>query len=149
VTSAGGFRAALWGGGFGVGAASLGSLERGGDGECRVDLGDGRPDGGGVLPVALAEVFVRLLGEFLGLTVVSWAIHRRSSCLVARYWCDITGHLTGCPGGPRGRRAGRAMGVVTGLAALEPDPRAPGADVLLDAALQAATGLQRVATTYV
>ena len=30
--------------------------------------------------------------------------------------------------------AARAMGVVTGLAALEPDPRAPGADVLLDAA---------------
>ncbi len=26
--------------------------------------------------------------------------------------------------------AARAMGVVTGLAALEPDPRAPGADVL-------------------
>jgi hypothetical protein len=34
--------------------------------------------------------------------------------------------------------------VVTGLAALEPDPRAPGADVLLDAALQAATGLQQL-----
>jgi hypothetical protein len=33
--------------------------------------------------------------------------------------------------------AARAMGVVTGLAALEPDPRAPGADVLLDAALSA------------
>jgi hypothetical protein len=29
--------------------------------------------------------------------------------------------------------AARAMGVVTGLAALEPDPRAPGTDVLLDA----------------
>ena len=41
-------------------------------------------------------------------------------------------------------RAARAMGVVTGLAALEPDPRAPGADVLLDAALQAATGLQQL-----
>jgi hypothetical protein len=41
--------------------------------------------------------------------------------------------------------ADRAMGVVTGgLAALEPDPRAPGADVLLDAALQAATGLQQL-----
>ena len=40
--------------------------------------------------------------------------------------------------------AARAMGVVTGLAALEPDPRAPGADVLLDAALQAATGLQQL-----
>ena len=36
------------------------------------------------------------------------------------------------------------MGVVTGLAALEPGPRAPGADVLLDAALQAATGLQQL-----
>ena len=40
--------------------------------------------------------------------------------------------------------AARAMGVVTGLAALEPDPRAPGADVLLDAALHAATGLQQL-----
>ncbi|HLB76901.1 MAG TPA: hypothetical protein VJO72_07695 [Candidatus Dormibacteraeota bacterium] len=40
--------------------------------------------------------------------------------------------------------AARAMGVVTGLAALEPDPRAPGADVFLDAALQAATGLQQL-----
>jgi len=37
--------------------------------------------------------------------------------------------------------AARAMGVVTGLAALEPDPRAPGADVLLDAARQAAAAL--------
>ena len=36
-------------------------------------------------------------------------------------------------------------GVVTGLAALEPGPRAPSADVLLDAALQAATGLQLLA----
>jgi hypothetical protein len=40
--------------------------------------------------------------------------------------------------------AARAMGVVTGLAALEPDPRAPGADVFLDAALQAAAGLQQL-----
>jgi len=40
--------------------------------------------------------------------------------------------------------AARAMGVVTGLAALEPGPRAPGAGVLLDAALQAATGLQQL-----
>ena len=40
--------------------------------------------------------------------------------------------------------AARAMGVVTGLAALEPDPRAPGADVLLDAARQAAAGLQQL-----
>jgi hypothetical protein len=40
--------------------------------------------------------------------------------------------------------AARAMGVVTGLAALEPDPRAPGADVLLDAARQGATGPQQL-----
>jgi len=40
--------------------------------------------------------------------------------------------------------AARAMGVATGLAAPEPDPRAPGADVLLDAALQAGTGLQQL-----
>ncbi len=37
--------------------------------------------------------------------------------------------------------AGRATTIVTGLAAIEPDPRAPGRDVILDAALQAATGL--------
>ncbi len=40
--------------------------------------------------------------------------------------------------------AARAMGVVTSLAALEPDPRAPAAGVLLDAALQAATGLRQL-----
>ena len=40
--------------------------------------------------------------------------------------------------------AARAMGVVTGLAALEPDPRSPAVDVVLDAALQAATGLQQL-----
>ena len=40
--------------------------------------------------------------------------------------------------------AARAMGVVTGLAALEPDPGAPGADVLLYGALRAATGLQQL-----
>jgi len=68
---------------FGVSAVSLGSLERGGDGECRVDLGNGRPDAGAFLPVAVAEVFGCLRREFLGLAVVSWAIHRRSSCLVA------------------------------------------------------------------
>src|SRR6266851_5754628 len=33
----------------------------------------------------------------------------------------------------------RAMGVVTGLAATEPDPRAPDHDVILDAAFRAAT----------
>jgi hypothetical protein len=40
--------------------------------------------------------------------------------------------------------AARAMGVVTGLAAPEPGPRGPGADVLLDAALQAAAGLRQL-----
>jgi hypothetical protein len=40
--------------------------------------------------------------------------------------------------------AARAMGVVTGLAALEPGPRAPGAGVLLDAAVQAAAGLRQL-----
>ena len=46
--------------------------------------------------------------------------------------------------GAGGHLAAHAMGVVTGLAALEPDPRAPGADMLLDAARQAATGLQQL-----
>jgi hypothetical protein len=41
--------------------------------------------------------------------------------------------VTGMPD-PVRHRAARAMGVVTGLAALEPDPRVPGADVLPDAA---------------
>ncbi len=40
--------------------------------------------------------------------------------------------------------AGRATTIVTGLAAIEPDPRAPSRDVILDAALQAATGLQQL-----
>ena len=35
----------------------------------------------------------------------------------------------------------RAMGIVTGLAAVEPDPAAPDRDALLDAALDAATAL--------
>ena len=38
----------------------------------------------------------------------------------------------------------RAMGVVTGLAATEPDPAAPQRDVILDAALRAATGLAKL-----
>jgi hypothetical protein len=38
----------------------------------------------------------------------------------------------------------RAMAIITSLAAIEPDPRAPKNDVLLDAALQAATGLQQL-----
>jgi hypothetical protein len=40
--------------------------------------------------------------------------------------------------------AGRATSIVTGLAAIEPDPRVPGRDVILDAALQAATGQQQL-----
>jgi hypothetical protein len=40
--------------------------------------------------------------------------------------------------------AARAMAIVTGLAAIEPDPRAGDNDVLLDAALQAATGLAQL-----
>ena len=38
----------------------------------------------------------------------------------------------------------RAMTIVGGLAAIEPDPRVPDNDVLLDAALQAATGLAQL-----
>jgi hypothetical protein len=38
----------------------------------------------------------------------------------------------------------RAMGIVTGLAALEPDPRAPARDAVLDAALRAAAGLVKL-----
>ncbi len=55
-------------------------------------------------------------------------------------------HAAACSGMPDPvlHLAARAMGVVTGLAAPGPGPRAPGADVLLDAALQAATGLQQL-----
>lgn len=38
----------------------------------------------------------------------------------------------------------RAMAIVTGLAALEPDPAAPGRDPLLDAAHHAAAGLAKL-----
>lgn len=41
---------------------------------------------------------------------------------------------------PEFHLAARAMAIVTGLAVIEPDPRAGDNDVLLDAALQAATG---------
>src|SRR5258708_39331017 len=51
--------------------------------------------------------------------------------------------VTGMPD-PVLHLAARAMGVVTGLPAPEPGPRAPGAGVLLDVALQAATGLQQL-----
>jgi hypothetical protein len=40
--------------------------------------------------------------------------------------------------------AARAMAIVMGLAAVEPDPRAADNDVLLDAALEAATGLAQL-----
>ena len=51
--------------------------------------------------------------------------------------------LTGMPD-PVFHLAARAMAIVTGLAAIEPDPRAGDNDVLLDAALQAATGLAQL-----
>lgn len=38
----------------------------------------------------------------------------------------------------------RAMGIVTGLAGIEPDPAAPDRDAILDAAFQAATGLAKL-----
>jgi hypothetical protein len=38
----------------------------------------------------------------------------------------------------------RAMGIITGLAAIEPDPRAPARDAVLDAALRAAAGLVKL-----
>ena len=38
----------------------------------------------------------------------------------------------------------RAMGIVTGLAAVEPDPAAPDRDVILDTALEAATALAKL-----
>ena len=38
----------------------------------------------------------------------------------------------------------RAMGILTGLAEIEPDPRAPDHDVIFDAALRAATGLAKL-----
>jgi hypothetical protein len=97
VTCTGGFGAALREGGFGVSATSLGSLERGGDGECRMDLGDGGPYGGAVLSVSPAEVFGCLRREFLGLAVVSWAIHRHSRCLVCRYRSDTRACLVSAP----------------------------------------------------
>jgi len=39
------------------------------------------------------------------------------------------------------RLTARAMGIVTGLAVIEPDPQAPERDAILDAALSAAAGL--------
>jgi hypothetical protein len=54
-----------------------------------MDLGDGSPDGGGFLSVSLPEVLLGFRREFVGLAVVSWAIHRYSSCcLVVQYWSN-------------------------------------------------------------
>jgi hypothetical protein len=54
--------------------------ERGSSGESKggVNLGDGGPDSGAVLPVSLPEVLVSLCRQFLGLAVVIWARHRSS-----------------------------------------------------------------------
>ena len=43
--------------------------------------------------------------------------------------------------------AGRAMTIVTGLAAIEPDPRAPSRDVILDAGLQQLLSFRHPCTT--
>jgi hypothetical protein len=51
-------------------------------------LGYGGPDGGGVLSVSLAEVFVGLRRELLGAAVMLGPGHRSSSCLLVRYWSD-------------------------------------------------------------
>ncbi|MGO9955250.1 MAG: hypothetical protein ACLP50_04630 [Solirubrobacteraceae bacterium] len=51
--------------------------------------------------------------------------------------------MTGMPD-PVFHLAERAMGIITGLAAIEPDPRAGENDMLLDAALQAAGGLAQL-----
>jgi hypothetical protein len=69
-----------------------------------MDLGDGGPDGGALLPVSVAKVFGRLRREFLGLAVVSWAVHLHSSCLVVRYWSDTAaegGYAEARPAGDR------------------------------------------------
>jgi hypothetical protein len=63
-------------------------LEPGGYREGGVNLGDGGPHGGGVLPVSVAEVLGCFLRELLGFAEVSSAIHRGSRCLVVCYGSD-------------------------------------------------------------
>src|SRR5207248_10997726 len=63
-------------------------LEPGGYRKGGVDLSDGGPHGGGVLPVSLSEVFGCFLRELLGFAEVSSAIHQSSRCLVVCYWSD-------------------------------------------------------------
>ncbi len=46
-----------------------------GDGEQRVHLGDGSPDGGGSLPFPMPEQLVRFFGEFLGAAEMLWSGH--------------------------------------------------------------------------
>jgi hypothetical protein len=70
-----------------VAFAGWGEICRGDRKRC-VHLGDGCPDGSGVLPVSLAEVFAGLRGELFGAAEMFLASHRHSRCLVVRYWSD-------------------------------------------------------------
>ena len=116
-------------GGFGMGAASLGWFGRGGDGECRMDLGYGGPDGGAVLAVSVAEVFGCLRCELFGAAEMFWSGHRCSSCL-ARYWSD-TAHVR-----PANWLKARSMDTLTPASVWselqklrEQDPSCAGSDV--------------------
>jgi hypothetical protein len=60
-------------------------LDRCGEGQRGVDLGEGGPDGRG-LAVCLAEQLGCLCGGFLGLAEVLFCFHWPSSCLIAWYW---------------------------------------------------------------
>lgn len=63
----------------------------GGKGEHGVGLGNGGPDGGRDLAVALVQQLVRLRGKFLGAAEVLRSGHRCSSRLAVRYRRDNTG----------------------------------------------------------
>src|SRR5262249_5548355 len=109
--------------------------ERGSQGEGRMHLGDGGPDGGAVLPVSVAKVFAGLRGELLGLAEVFFCGHRGTPALVVRYRSDTayahprTGNGQVC-GTVRHKRLGwNSGGPFTGTGS-SASPRAGSADAV-------------------
>ena len=56
------------------------------EGEGGVNLGDGRPYSGALLPVSLPEVLASLFCEFLSLAIVIWAVIGPPDGLDVRHW---------------------------------------------------------------
>ena len=112
-----------------------------------------RRQGGGATPLVLvADDRLRLakaligVAEAIALAAESIAIERGIGTEEIAQTEALALHAAAFNGMPDPvfHLTARAMAIVMGLAAVEPDPCAPDNDVLLDAALQAATGLAQL-----